>query len=94
MKFRNAVYVTFKFRVLPLTREWIEMSSPYSVWSLLTVLPLTREWIEIHNLSESKNIRVVLPLTREWIEILFDLGNEYGRSLFSLSRGSGLKSVS
>ena len=55
--------------VLPLTREWIEMSSRQSVRPMHRVLPLTREWIEIWD-----NVRFiggvdVLPLTREWIEI-------------------------
>ena len=35
-------------KVLPLTREWIEISSPKSErWKHRAVLPLTREWIEI-----------------------------------------------
>ncbi len=33
--------------VLPLTREWIEISPFYKSDKRQTVLPLTREWIEI-----------------------------------------------
>ena len=33
--------------VLPLTREWIEISSDIVMPKVSEVLPLTREWIEI-----------------------------------------------
>ena len=34
-------------KVLPLTREWIEIAQSMFLTQLLAVLPLTREWIEI-----------------------------------------------
>ena len=33
--------------VLPLTREWIEISLPFDRVRVIGVLPLTREWIEM-----------------------------------------------
>ena len=62
--------VTKKLMVLPLTREWIEMSAPATEYYCPRVLPLTREWIEITKKTKSEQIAIVLPLTREWIEIL------------------------
>ena len=57
--------------VLPLTREWIEISvASATSRALSTVLPLTREWIEINSVnSKTLVVFAVLPLTREWIEI-------------------------
>ena len=37
--------------VLPLTREWIEMSSRSKIQFISTVLPLTREWIEMEEFA-------------------------------------------
>ena len=34
-------------KVLPLTREWIEISALEASISIFLVLPLTREWIEM-----------------------------------------------
>ena len=42
--------------VLPLTREWIEITTSSPLRSHVAVLPLTREWIEI---SSSETIVVV-----------------------------------
>ena len=37
------------YRVLPLTREWIEIESGVKKIHAKLVLPLTREWIEIRS---------------------------------------------
>ena len=37
----------FLSKVLPLTREWIEIRTNITKYENGTVLPLTREWIEI-----------------------------------------------
>ena len=60
-------------RVLPLTREWIEILKMVLMKNFLTVLPLTREWIEMHAVVLQPDTVDVLPLTREWIEILEDM---------------------
>ena len=65
----------------------------HSESGLHSVLPLTREWIEIINSIVLIMKLTVLPLTREWIEMpiwrrLYTLFRR-----FSLSRGSGLKSL-
>ena len=45
---------TFRFReVLPLTREWIEITFTSLPSSSPKVLPLTREWIEIEKPKRS-----------------------------------------
>ena len=59
-------------RVLPLTREWIEIATAFQAAFLWHVLPLTREWIEIPRLQRLRMLLPVLPLTREWIEIRQD----------------------
>ena len=55
--------------VLPLTREWIEISPSFAISNIEKVLPLTREWIEIGGYTQDNKILSVLPLTREWIEM-------------------------
>ena len=57
----------------------------------LDVLPLAREWIEINSPRSIPPRLSVLPLAREWIEIIIIvLPSPY--DMFSLLRGSGLKS--
>ena len=56
--------------VLPLTREWIEISLRILSCKRFIVLPLTREWIEIARCFLKPEHLPVLPLTREWIEII------------------------
>ena len=46
-------------RVLPLTREWIEIPSVIGSITVSPVLPLTREWIEMI----MKIMPVILALT-------------------------------
>ena len=55
--------------VLPLTREWIEITDGQPCKTVIPVLPLTREWIEIITVFDRHSSIIVLPLTREWIEI-------------------------
>ena len=57
-------------RVLPLTREWIEIVVARYCRKIGRVLPLTREWIEMGEKYELGNFADVLPLTREWIEMM------------------------
>ena len=47
LKFSDSVLNALCSLVLPLTREWIEMSFMGIVPITISVLPLTREWIEI-----------------------------------------------
>ena len=80
-----------QIKVLPLTREWIEIL-PEDVNSLPEdVLPLTREWIEISVGTQNSKAAKVLPLTREWIEIPRRKPAYIIIIAFSLLRGSGLK---
>ena len=69
MKYDVAKNVYNKLQVLPLTREWIEISAVIVLQDIAPVLPLTREWIEISILICFTIFLTVLPLTREWIEI-------------------------
>ena len=78
-------------KVLPLTREWIEMPLYLKNAAVFAVLPLTREWIEIEVVQAFEEVKEVLPLTREWIEIFSVLFAFTKITVFSLSRGSGLK---
>ena len=55
--------------VLPLAREWIEISSSQAASCTIIVLPLAREWIEIIGFEIDTCYHEVLPLAREWIEI-------------------------
>ena len=71
LKYDQLVKLNVNIRVLPLTREWIEIRQSTASISFFIVLPLTREWIEIFFKLFFKPFRGVLPLTREWIEILF-----------------------
>ena len=50
MKYAPARTALIRNNVLPLTREWIEISIKPLLFNALSVLPLTREWIEIANL--------------------------------------------
>ena len=78
--------------VLPLTREWIEISNiSVKGQAEVLVLPLTREWIEIAYAGEEEYFLYVLPLTREWIEIQSLSTVTSSCMTFSLLRGSGLK---
>ena len=102
------------WKVLPLTREWIEMiKSILSSKSLLTFSLLRGSGLKYfkYTLLKIKNSSpsyegvdwnskwkvgtviktAVLPLTREWIEIR-SLQTNLTSPLFSLLRGSGLKS--
>ena len=47
MKLISPFYYFYRFAVLPLTREWIEICFPAVPTMLRNVLPLTREWIEM-----------------------------------------------
>ena len=76
--------------VLPLTREWIEISAVGGGARSGGVLPLTREWIEMSSRLGSFHRNSVLPLTREWIEISPRISRSHSER-FSLLRGSGLK---
>ena len=69
MKLRNRSGAEERLGVLPLAREWIEITLPFSASSLSLVLPLAREWIEIVGKHAAIVKRTVLPLAREWIEI-------------------------
>ena len=77
--------------VLPLTREWIEITHTPSLTIELKRSPSYEgvDWniLLIFAIKFGK----VLPLTREWIEILWFLQVSDLALLFSLLRGSGLK---
>ena len=67
------------------------MSQHCTAFFYASVLPLTREWIEIYLWYTYPPPSLVLPLTREWIEIYSVVSIVLAFSVFSLSRGSGLK---
>ena len=79
------------FKVLPLTREWIEIKRllPDSFGKKFSLL--RGSGLKSAAFAASRIEYVVLPLTREWIEILLATFLGLYPLWFSLLRGSGLK---
>ena len=51
-------------KVLPLTREWIEIAPIIGLSCIKKVLPLTREWIEMSSQAASCTIIATFSLLR------------------------------
>ena len=61
---KNITSQVYAADVLPLTREWIEITAVYYQLRPLEVLPLTREWIEILYSDWGDNARLSFSLLR------------------------------